>query len=123
MLAPMDESKELFYAAQRRFAERERGGLAFVHRLVGKLVNVVVFAISTAAIAIGLGTFPRNPDNSIRFVYYGPVLATIAIISIMFLRSRRFKNSRFRHIFWLWAIFALFAVAVGTIDALWQGIQ
>lgn len=123
MVAPMDESKELFYAAQRRFAERERGRLAFVRRLVDKLVNLLVFAVTMAALGGGLGTLPRNPDNSIRFVYYGPVLAAVAIFSIALLRRRRFKHSRFRHIVLWWIIFAFIADAVGTIDTLWRRIQ
>lgn len=112
----MDESLTHFQAEQKRLASG-RGPIVVLKRQIkARLIGLGMFAAIIWGLAAGLGTLPRNADNSIKLIYFGPALALLAAIAVLFLRHEPSKRSPFRLTAWSLIALALVAIPAGVID-------
>jgi drug/metabolite transporter (DMT)-like permease len=116
----MDDSVELFHAEQERRAHKDEPIREIGRAIVLRALAVAVFFALMWVVMSGLSTFPRNSDNSMRVVFYGPVFGLLALASILFLRLPRFRKSPFRTVAWMLMLLALVAIPVGIYDEVMQ---
>jgi len=83
-----------------------------------QMIAFGTFVIIVWGIAAGLGALPRNADNSVKLVYFGPALAILAAIAVVFLRRDFSKRSPFRLTAWGVIGLALVAIPASAIDLL-----
>ncbi|WP_335309375.1 hypothetical protein [Sphingomonas phyllosphaerae] len=70
------------------------------------------------ALAEGLNVLPRNPDNSIKLIYFGPVLITLSAIAALSLRTGITKRRPLRLVAWSVIALAVIAIPAGVVDSL-----
>lgn len=114
----MDESIELFKAEQNRLAEGAAPPRSLTRQITTQISALGAFAIIVWVLMAGLGALPRNPDNSIKLIYFGPALVVLAAIAALFLRKDSTKRSPFRLAAWGLIALAVVAIPAGAIDLL-----
>ena len=112
----MDESVDMFRAEQKRLAEQGGPIRAFRRAATHHLLSLGIFAVFMFALLEVLNLFPRNGDHSMKVVYYGPVVALLAIGSALLLRWSTFRNSPFSLSAWGFLVLAIVAIPAGAIE-------
>ena len=114
----MDESVELFRAEQESIADEGGPGRSLKRQIKTQMIALGAFATITGALNAVLGALPRNADNSVKLIYFGPALVALSVLAALFLRKNVNKRSPFRLV--AWGLIALTAVAIpaGAIDLL-----
>ena len=112
----MDESVEMFLAEQKRLAEEGGPIRAFRRTVTHYLLSLGILAVFMFALLKVLNVFPRNGDHSMKLIYYGPILALLAVGSGLLLQWSKFRNSPFSASAWGFIVMAMVAVPAGAID-------
>lgn len=114
----MDESVELFRAEQKRLADEGGTVRSLKWQITSHMIALGVFATVIWVLMAGLGAFPRNPDNSVKLIYFGPALVALSTIAGLFLRKGILRSSPLR--FAASGVIALTVIAIpaGAIDFL-----
>jgi hypothetical protein len=112
----MDDSVKEFHAYQRALAEQ--GGPTRVLRrtVTHQFLSLAIFVILIVALMASLSLLPRNADGSMKLVYFGPVLAVLAVASALLLRRAEFRRSPFSLSAWAFILMAVVAIPAGALD-------
>lgn len=112
----MDDSVKEFHAYQRALAE-QGGPMRVLRRNAAYgFLSLGIFAVLMIALLAVLNVFPRNPNGSMKLVYYGPALAVMAVGSALLLRWPTFRRSPFSMAAWAFILMALLSIPAGAID-------
>jgi hypothetical protein len=65
-----------------------------------------------------LGSLPRNPDNSVKLIYFGPVLVVLSAIAALFLRTDFARRSPLRLVAWGVIAMTVISIPAAAIDLL-----
>jgi hypothetical protein len=112
----MDESVELFHAEQQRLAEEGGPVRALRRQIRDSALGLGIFVVMMVGLLAFLNWFPRNPDHSMKLVYYGPILTILGFGSLLVLRRPALRQSPFRFTAWGFILMALAAIPAGAID-------
>lgn len=119
----MDESVRLFQKEQERFTNA--GGVApwLKHHLFQTLLRLALFSAVSMLIMAALGSFPRNPDHSIRLIYSGPVLIGLGAASAVILRRFQLMPRWLRSTLWALIVIPLILVPATLLNMVWQSVR
>ena len=119
----MDDSVRLFNEEQGRLAADGGPIAALKRQLISSLINLVAFGAVLASVMAGVGALPRNPDNSMKLIYFGPVLTVLALVAALLLRQHVLDRLRLRPVLWALIAVAAIAVPVGLIGAVSSNVS
>lgn len=115
--ARMDDSVRSFNEERTRLAAVGGPAAALKRQILSRLANLIAFSVIIGALMTGLGFHPRNSNNSIKLIYYSPILIAVGCAAALFLRGRVLDRAHLRPVLWGLVMTAAIAVPAGLIDA------
>lgn len=114
----VDESAKRFQAKQKRLAEVGGPIRSLKRQIANGMIALGAFATAVWVLGEGLSALPRNPDNSIKLIYFGPVLITLSAIATLFIRTDNTKRRPLMIVAWSMIALAVIAIPAGVVDSL-----
>lgn len=111
----MDRSVELFLEEQKRVDEAGGAARLLKRMLLSYFLTVALIVLTTFGVMRLLGSFPRNPDHSVKLLVLCPGLAFVGVAAFLILRFGKPRAQAIRWTCWYHMCFALIVVPTGLI--------
>jgi hypothetical protein len=119
----MDESITLFKQEQDRIENAGGVGQLVKRQLLDTLLGLALVTVVGMLIMAALGSFPRNPDHSIRLVYSGPFLISLGTASGFILYRYRSMPRWIKPALWLMVALPLGIVPVTLFEIAYSSFR